>query len=111
MLPIDINYFEWDNKLESKSGKYYALRLGFRQIKGIREEELRILVEKRRSTYVSVNELREIGLSEITLEKLADADAFRRWGMTDEEHYGKSLPGIILNHSFLLYPKRRQRNR
>jgi error-prone DNA polymerase len=36
---IDINYSYWDNTLEEQCGKYKALRLGFRQIKGLRAEE------------------------------------------------------------------------
>lgn len=31
--PVDINYSLWDNLLEEKAGKYFALRLGFRQVK------------------------------------------------------------------------------
>jgi error-prone DNA polymerase len=49
--PVDINYSEWDNKLEEKSGKYYALRLGFRQVKGLREEDLKLLISKRKDRY------------------------------------------------------------
>ena len=39
--PIDINYSDWDNMLEEKVNKYYALRLGFRQIKGINKEDMK----------------------------------------------------------------------
>ncbi len=75
--PIDINHSQWDNTLEEISGKYCALRLGFRQIKGIREEDIQLLVKGRNEGYQSILELREAGLSEAALEKLADADAFR----------------------------------
>ncbi|HYG41269.1 MAG TPA: error-prone DNA polymerase [Cytophagales bacterium] len=99
--PIDVNESDWDNKLETKSGKYHALRLGFRQIKGIREEEIRILVEKRKKVYTTMNELRQVGLSEITLEKLADADAFRSMGYDRRralwEVSSKDLPGSIFS--------------
>jgi error-prone DNA polymerase len=79
--PVDINYSDWDNKLEELSGKYCALRLGFRQVKGLREEDMKILVEKRKlKNYTSIHELREIGLVNGALEKLADADAFRSIG-------------------------------
>lgn len=74
---IDINYSEWDNRLEEKAGKYCALRLGFRQVKGLREDDIRILLASRRKAYTSINELREAGLTDSTLERLADADAFR----------------------------------
>jgi error-prone DNA polymerase len=79
--PVDINHSEWDNLLENNSGKYRALRLGFRQVKGIREEDLKILTGDRKRHYTSIQELREIKMSEAALEKLADADAFRSIGM------------------------------
>ncbi|WP_018616609.1 error-prone DNA polymerase [Segetibacter koreensis] len=75
--PIDINHSLWDNKLEEKSGKYCVLRLGFRQVKGIREEDIKLLVSAREKKFSCINELRSIGLSDAALEKLADADAFR----------------------------------
>ncbi|SHG47702.1 error-prone DNA polymerase [Chryseolinea serpens] len=74
---VDINHSHWDNLLEEKSGKHCALRLGFRQVKGLREEDMQLLIEKRKTGYTSIHELRETGLSEAALEKLADADAFR----------------------------------
>lgn len=79
--PVDINYSVWDNKLEEESGKYFALRLGFRQVKGLREEDIAILIKGRKSRYTSLNQIREIGLTEATLEKLADADVFRSMGL------------------------------
>jgi error-prone DNA polymerase len=80
VLPIDINHSDWDNKLEGKSDKYCALRLGFRQVKGLREEDIKILMKARQSGYTSIQALRGTGLSETVLEKLADADAFRSIG-------------------------------
>lgn len=79
--PVDINYSEWDNKLEEKSGKYFSMRLGFRQVKGIKEEDAKRLVENRKTPYTTVHALREAGLSDAALEKLADADAFRSIGL------------------------------
>lgn len=83
VLPVDINYSDWDNKLErsaSGSGKLCILRLGFRQVKGLREEDMKVLIKARKEKYNSICELRETGLSETVLEKLADADAFRSIG-------------------------------
>ena len=77
VLPIDINYSHWDNTLESKDGKFFAMRLGFRQIKGIRQEEMDKLVASRIETYSRANQLCEAGVSVATLERLANADAFR----------------------------------
>lgn len=78
--PVDINYSNWDNQLEEKSGKYCALRLGFRQVKSLREEDINVLIKNRKAEYTSIHQLREIGLSEATLETLANADAFRSIG-------------------------------
>ena len=78
--PVDINYSLWDNKLEEESGKYRALRLGFRQIKGFREDDVQILLAARKM-FESINDLRKAGLSDAALDKLADADAFRSIGL------------------------------
>jgi error-prone DNA polymerase len=79
--PVDINYSGWDNLLEERSGKYFALRLGFRQVKGLREEDMKILLSGRKQAYTSINQLRDAGVPEAALEKLADADAFRSIGL------------------------------
>jgi error-prone DNA polymerase len=79
--PVDINFSDWDNLLEEKDGKYHALRVGFRQVKGIRQEDIFILVQSRKQKYLSVQDLRLTGISQATLEKLADADAFRSIGL------------------------------
>jgi len=78
---VDVNYSSWDNLLEEKSGKYFAMRLGFRQIKGIREEEMKLLVSSRGAGYRSITALRDVGVSLAALEGLADADAFRSMGL------------------------------
>ncbi|MET4138184.1 error-prone DNA polymerase [Pedobacter sp. UYP1] len=79
--PPDINRSTWDNLLEEKSGKYYAIRLGFRQIKGVGQEEMDILVDRRSVGYKTVTALRDAGIAINTLERLADADAFRSMGL------------------------------
>ncbi len=71
----------WDNKLEERSGNYHALRLGFRQVKGLREDDIKILLSARTKMYTRINELRDAGLPEAALEKLADADAFGSIGL------------------------------
>ncbi|MFD2872032.1 error-prone DNA polymerase [Mucilaginibacter ximonensis] len=80
VLAADVNYSEWDNILEQKNGQYYAVRLGFRQIKGLREEDMLTLTTMRNNGYHHVDELRTAGVPEAALEKLADADAFRSIG-------------------------------
>ncbi len=79
--PVDINYSLWDNLLEEKAGEYCALRLGFRQVKGLREEEMNRLVAGRKQLYTDINSLLDQGISQATLEKLANADAFRSLGL------------------------------
>jgi error-prone DNA polymerase len=78
---VDINFSTWDNLLEEKSGQYYAIRLGFRQISGINETEIETLVAARGKGYQSITALRDTGISLAVLERLADADAFRSMGM------------------------------
>jgi len=81
VLPVDINYSEWDNTLENKVGKFFAVRLGFRQAKGLSEEEMNHMVKHRQSGFTNLTRLRDIGIAQSTLEKLADADAFRSINM------------------------------
>lgn len=78
---VDVNHSLWDNKLEEKSGKYFAMRLGFRQISGIRADDVDTLVNGRGEGYKSITALRDVGVSIAALERLADADAFRSMGM------------------------------
>jgi len=60
----------------------HAVRLGLRQIVGVKEEDMRRLVERRGQAYDSVRDLwLRSGLSSAALEKLADADAFRSLGL------------------------------
>jgi error-prone DNA polymerase len=64
----------------------HAVRLGFRQILGAREAEMRTLVERRTLSYDSVRDLwLRGGVSLPGLEKLADADAFRSLGLDRRE--------------------------
>jgi len=100
--PVDINYSNWDNKLEEKAGKYCALRLGFRQVKGLREDEIKILTAARNKMYDTMNELRDTGFSEAALLKLADADAFRSIGLDRRqalwEAYTKDRPVALFSN-------------
>jgi error-prone DNA polymerase len=60
----------------------HAVRLGLRQIVGVKEEDMRRLVERRGQAYDSVRDLwLRTGLTPAALEKLADADAFRSLGL------------------------------
>jgi error-prone DNA polymerase len=64
----------------------HAVRLGLRQIIGAREDEMRKLVEARGAGYDSVRDLWLRGaLPLATLERLAEADAFRSLGLDRRE--------------------------
>lgn len=78
---VDVNLSLWDNILEEKNGNYCPLRLGFRHIKGVSQDDVQQLIECRHTGYTTIHALREVGVTLITLEKLADADAFRSMGL------------------------------
>ncbi len=92
---IDISFSHGDNMLEEKSGKYHALRLGFRQIDGFRVRDLddpeswsgdewcqRIVEARVRRPFASLEDFaRDTGLPKRALILLADADAFRSIGL------------------------------
>ncbi|WP_118972886.1 error-prone DNA polymerase [Taibaiella koreensis] len=81
VLPVDINYSQWDNILEERTGEYCPIRLGFRQVNGVKEEDIELLTKGRTQAYTSVYEVHYAGVSQLVLEKLADADAFRSIGL------------------------------
>jgi error-prone DNA polymerase len=78
VLGVDINWSDWDCTLEDG-----ALRLGLRQIDGLRADEGAKLVAARGALpYADVEDLRlrsRIGVA--TVERLAAADAFRSVGL------------------------------
>ena len=76
--------------LEEKAGEYCAVRLGFRQIKGIREEDIQLLIARREKPFTGIHELRNIGLTDATLEKLAEADVFRSISLDRREALWKA---------------------
>jgi error-prone DNA polymerase len=80
VLPVDINCSDWDNKLETKGEKHFSVRLGFRQVKSLRQEDMDSLVAHRGEGYRSIHELREKEISDSVLLSLADADGFRSMG-------------------------------
>ena len=64
----------------------HAVRLGLRQIIGAREDEMRALVAARGAGYDSVRDIwLRGGVPLTTLERLADADAFRSLGLDRRE--------------------------
>jgi error-prone DNA polymerase len=76
--PVDVNFSHYDNSLELIEGRAPAMRLGFRQLDGVKEDEANALVKRREGGFVSVTDMRERGrVSSPFLRKLADADAFQ----------------------------------
>src|SRR4029079_17911250 len=82
---VDVNHSLWDCTLGSATepGKF-ALRLGMRQIDGLREEDANRIVAMR-GTDRQFQDFRELwrrsGVSRACLERLAAADAFRSLGL------------------------------
>ena len=80
--PVDVGHSHWDNTLEDRPEQGPALRLGFRQVKGLKEEEMARLVDCRRAGWDDVAGLHaRAGLRIATVQRLARADAFRSLGL------------------------------
>ena len=79
--PICINASEWDSTLEPREDGTLALRLGFRQIKGIGEADAEQLLQKRGNGYPDIESVWRItGLHPRVLTRLAEADVFASLG-------------------------------
>ncbi len=108
--PVDVNHSEWDCTLEDwrePGGRSpfsarsiharhtdmkgvirsrFAVRLGFRQVKGLREAEMTQLVSARGRGYDSLRDLwLRTRLPAGTVTRLAEADAFRSLGLDRRE--------------------------
>jgi error-prone DNA polymerase len=90
----DVNFSNWDCTLEAGApslpsptcgegvGGGHAVRLGFRLIHGLAEEELKKLIAARGNGFSSIERLAAIaGVSRFTIERLAEADTFRSLGL------------------------------
>jgi error-prone DNA polymerase len=94
---VDVNFSDWDCTLEPaapacgtadskepsppcagrKQGSH-AVRLGFRLVHGLNEDESQKLVAARGNGFSSIERLAAVaGVSRFTIERLAEADAFR----------------------------------
>ncbi len=80
--PICVNHSDWDNSLERRGDGGLALRLGFRQIKGFKEEDAGWITAARGNGYPDPEALwLRAGLTPAALERLAEADAFCDMGL------------------------------
>jgi DNA-directed DNA polymerase III PolC len=81
--PVCINRSQWDNTMERTETGALALRLGFRQIKSLREDEADWLTAARSNGYTAVEDVwRRAGLDARSLTILAEADAFASVGIS-----------------------------
>jgi len=75
---VDVNFSAWDCTLEPGADGKYAMRLGFRLIRGLDEKEMTKLIAARGNGFSSIERLAALaGISRFTIERLAEADAFR----------------------------------
>jgi error-prone DNA polymerase len=80
--PICINNSEWDNHLEKRADGTLALRMGFRQIKGMKQDDAEWIVSARGNGYHDIPSLwHRAGVTSGALERLAEADAFTGVGL------------------------------
>lgn len=78
---IDVNHSDWDNTLEP-GAEGLALRLGFRQIDGFRQDWAEAIQGARSTSFEGLESvMRRASLPVAAIRKLADADAFRSLGM------------------------------
>ncbi|QBX36188.1 DNA polymerase III subunit alpha [Paracoccus liaowanqingii] len=81
--PVCVNDSLWDNILQRRGDGALALRLGFRQIKGLRHEDADWIVAARANGYPDVESVwRRAGVRPDALERLAEGDAFTALGLT-----------------------------
>ncbi|SIT91764.1 error-prone DNA polymerase, DnaE-like [Yoonia rosea] len=74
----DVNYSDWDNTLEPVSPGVFAVRLGLRQIDGMRQEMGQRVMDARTAPFTDLADLKERArLDAGTMRKLAAADALR----------------------------------
>ena len=80
--PPCINASRWDCTLEPTGGRYLAVRLGLRQVRGLSNADGAAIVGARSTTlFDSIEDVwRRSGVQRAAIEKLADADAFHAFG-------------------------------
>ncbi|UWQ77030.1 error-prone DNA polymerase [Leisingera sp. M658] len=84
--PVCINNSYWDNVMEPDGHGGLALRLGFRQVKGLRDEDAAWLTAARGNGYTEVEDVwRKAGTPPPVIERLAEADAFAALGLNRRE--------------------------
>ncbi|PWR04374.1 error-prone DNA polymerase [Meridianimarinicoccus roseus] len=86
VLPVCINASTWDNTMEPSDDGGLALRLGFRQLKGLREDTADWIEAARGNGYRGVQDVwRKAGVPPRQIVALAEADAFASLGLSRRE--------------------------
>ena len=79
---VDVNFSDWDCTLEPADDGKHAVRIGFKLINGLNEDELKKLTAARGNGFASIERLAaNAGVSRFSIERLAEADAFRSLGL------------------------------
>jgi error-prone DNA polymerase len=83
VLPVCVNASRWDSMLVPSGGKYRALRLGLRLVKGLANQDAAALITHRADTpFDTIDALhRRARIGVGALERLAEADAFGSMGL------------------------------
>ena len=79
ILPVDVQFSDWESTLESKQSNPPALRLGLHRVKGLSEETAQRLVEVRsQKIFSDLQDLhRRVAINRRDIDALATADALR----------------------------------
>jgi error-prone DNA polymerase len=79
VLPVDVMASQWDCTLEAHVNHTFALRLGFRMVKGLSESTMQHLAHERRAArFRDVGDLvRRAGIDRFERERLAEAGALK----------------------------------
>ncbi|WP_397544705.1 error-prone DNA polymerase, partial [Roseovarius salis] len=84
--PVCVQSSFWDNVMEPDDRGGLALRLGFRQVKGLSEEDASWIAAARGNGYRAVADVwRRAGVGPAAVTRLAEADAFAALGLTRRE--------------------------
>lgn len=110
ILPVAVNHSQRDHILVPSSAdeSELALRLGFRLIKGLSENGITLLIEKRpKQGFKHLTSIQQSGLNKLDLEALAGSGAFSelsgnryqtRWEMMTTEHNLPLFAGLVDVH-------------
>ncbi|MBJ2150172.1 error-prone DNA polymerase [Paracoccus sp. IB05] len=81
--PVSVNESVWECTIEPRADGSHALRLGFCQVKGMREEDADWIKAARGNGYPDVESVwRRAGLRPDALDRLAEADGFAGLGLS-----------------------------